>query len=263
LVALATFIFLAYRFSWDWTGFSQKRLFDWIQILVIPGAIAVGTFVLNRAAKKRDDLAQQEQREREQTIETERAEEASLQAYLDYMSRMLTDSDRPLRRSHMGDNLSVAARAHTLTVLARLEDGARKGSVIRFLYEANLIRGKYHPVINLSGANLGGANIQFAALDGAILQEANLAETNLGAANLKGAHLLLANLQRAHLGGANLQGANLQGANLQGANLQGANLQGADLRYAKGLTQDQIEQAIGDNYTTLPKGIDRPKSWCV
>ena len=235
LLAIAVFVYLGYHFSWRWTGFPQKRLFDWIQILVIPVAIAIGTFVLNRAAKRRDDEAQQEQRESEEAIETARAEEASLQAYLDYISRLLTDPDRPLRRTHMGDNLSVVARAQTLTVLGRLEDEARKRSVLQFLQEAGLIDRTY-PVVNLRGADLQGAN-----LIGAYLQEANL--------------------QEVYLQEAYLQEANLEGAYLQEADLQGADLQGAKLRGAQNLIQGQVEQAFGDDDTTLPVGIDRPKSW--
>jgi hypothetical protein len=216
LVALAVFVYLGY--GWAWTGFQGNKLFDWLQILVsasIPVAVAIGTFVLNRGAKKRDDDAEEARKEREEAIETRRAEEAPLQAYLDYMSGMLTDPEQPLRRSHMGDNLSVVARAQTLTVLGRLEDGARKRSVLQFLYEAGLINKKY-PVIDLSGA---------------------------------------------YLSGAYLYGANLQGAILSGAYLQGAYLQGAYLQYAEGLTQDQLEAAFGNEKTTLPEGIDRPKSW--
>ncbi len=130
LVAVAVFIFLGYYHEWRWTGFPRKRLFDWIQILVIPVAVAIGTFVLNRAAQRRDNLAQQEQRRREEQLQHQRAEDATLQAYLEYMSGMLTDPARPLRRSELGDTLSVAARAQILTVLGRLQDGERKGSVI-------------------------------------------------------------------------------------------------------------------------------------
>jgi hypothetical protein len=200
LVALAVFIYFGY--GWDWTGFQGNKFFNWLQILVsasIPVAVAIGTFALNRAAKRRDD-----------DIETQRAEEASLEAYLDYMSGMLIDPEQPLRRSHMGDNLSVVARAQTLTVLGRLEDGYRKRSVLQFLYEAGLINTKY-PVIDLDGANL--------------------------------------------------EEASLDGANLKGAHLPGAILYGAILRYAQGLTQDQLEAAFGNEDTTLPEGIDRPKHW--
>lgn len=175
-----------------------------MQILVILFAVAIGTFVLNRAAKRRDDAAQKEQRQREQDIETERAEESSLQAYLDYISQLLTDPDRPLRRTHMGDNLSVVARAQTLTVLGRLEDGERNSSVLQFLHEAGLID-RTCPVVNLRGADLRGANRE---------------------------------------------------ADLQADNLPEASVSRADLHGARYLEQVQIDQAIGDDYTTLPEGID-------
>src|SRR5215210_2809180 len=74
LVAFAVFVYLAYHFEWKWTGFPRKRLFDWMQILGIPVAVAIGTFVLNRAAKRRDDEAQQEQREREQEAQQRQRE---------------------------------------------------------------------------------------------------------------------------------------------------------------------------------------------
>jgi hypothetical protein len=44
-------------------------------------------------------------------------------------------------------------------------------------------------------------------------------------------------------------------------NLWQANLQGADLRGAKGLTHEQLEQAIGDENTELPEGLHPPASW--
>ncbi len=101
------------------------------------------------------------------------------------MSGMLTDPDRPLRRSHLSDTLSVAARAQTLTALGRLQDGERKGSVIQFLYEAGLINNR--PVLSLRGADLQGADLQGADLQGADLREAKLEAAKLEAADLQGA----------------------------------------------------------------------------
>jgi uncharacterized protein YjbI with pentapeptide repeats len=241
LVALAVFIFLGYLREWQWTGFPPKKLFDWMQILVIPVAVAIGTFVLNRAAKRRDDEAQQAQKQHELVIEAQHAEEASLRAYLDYISRLLTDPDRPLHRSHWGDNLSVVARAQTLTALGRLKDGGRKAVVLKFLYEAALIE-RNRPIIGLQGANLQGADLQGNYLRGAYLRgallergtlrEANLQEATLREAYLQGVDLQGANLQRANIRGSGLERARLIGANLQEARLIGANLQEARLQEA-------------------------------
>ena len=105
LLAIAVFVYLGYHFRWRWTGFPQKRLFDWIQILVIPVAVAIGTFVLNRAAKRRDDEAQRKQREREKDIENLRAQDTALQAYLDQISQIMLDKESPLRLSKEGGSL--------------------------------------------------------------------------------------------------------------------------------------------------------------
>ena len=67
-----------------------------------------------------------------------------------------------------------------------------------------------------------------------------------------------------HLGGeglANLEGAILQRADLRDTGLQEAILWGAGLQGAKGLTQEQLEQARGDETTKLPEHPERPKSW--
>ncbi len=106
-----------------------------MQLLIIPFAIAIGTFVLNRAAKRRDENEQQARKDREALIEAQRAEETTLQEYITYIAKMLTDPDRPLRRADLGANLSLVACAQTLTVLGRLRDGRRKRSVVQFLYE--------------------------------------------------------------------------------------------------------------------------------
>jgi hypothetical protein len=66
LVALAVFIFFSYFLSWEWTGFPEKRLFAWIPIGVsasIPVAVAIGTYLLNQAAKRREEDAEKRAQE--------------------------------------------------------------------------------------------------------------------------------------------------------------------------------------------------------
>lgn len=142
----------------------------------------------------------------------------------------------------------------------------------KFLTEVKL------PRANLSGAKLWGAYLESANLEGAILSEANLGGANLSLANLGGANLSPANLsgayllradlreanlyraklEGANLGWANLSDANLEGANLAGANLAGANLSGAYLRVALRLTQEQLDEACGNENTGLPGDLTIP-----
>jgi hypothetical protein len=141
-------------------------LWDWIKLLIVPAVIAGVGIWFNH-----------QQREREQYIAEQRAQDAALQAYLDQMSQLLLDKDRPLRQSEEGDEVRTLARAPTLTVLSRL-DGERKGSVLRFLSESNLIT-KNQVIINLKGANLQGANLSWTHLTGADLSDANMSNANL------------------------------------------------------------------------------------
>jgi uncharacterized protein YjbI with pentapeptide repeats len=127
------------------------------------------------------------------------------------------------------------------------------------LQKANLrfanLQGTTLNVANLQEAILSDANLQGASLRGADLQGAHLARANLRDADLQKAHLNRANLQEAVLRGTDLQEAILVGADVQKADLTGANLSGSYLSKTEGLTQEQLDDACGDENTTLPEGL--------
>lgn len=54
---------------------------------------------------------------------------------------------------------------------------------------------------------------------------------------------------------ANLRGARFDGADFRDADLRRANISGVDLSSARGLTQDQLDEACGDGATRAPKGL--------
>jgi len=238
IAALAFLIIVVcgYFFGWKWTGlvkdpkFPMRTLWDWMQLLIIPAVLAGGGLWFNS-----------QQREREQQIADVRAQDEALQAYLDQISQLLTDKDRPLNKAQPSDTLSTVARARTLTALWRL-DGSRKGSLVQFLYESDLIT-KHSTVIDLSGAHLVAAhlwqynlretNLSGANLSNAILRDANLNGANLNGANLNGANLSYATLSEADLSYATLSEANLNWANLSNADLSNADLSEADLSNVK------------------------------
>jgi Pentapeptide repeats (8 copies) len=102
----------------------------------------------------------------------------------------------------------------------------------------------------------GPIHLSRAELRGARLDQATLIE-----ANLMGAVLTEADLSDARLEHADLRGARLAYAALDRACLKGANLCGTDLRLAQGLTQAQIDQAVGDHRTGLPAHLSMPRTW--
>ena len=145
VVVVAAFVALAYLRRWQWTGFatssrgegaadrSTKTLWDWLELLIIPLALAAVGFALNAAQSGREQRREDERAERERAVAAERVREDTLRAYLDQMSELLLE--RKLQRSNIGSEAQLLARTATLTTLRRL-DGRRKGLVLQFLDEA-------------------------------------------------------------------------------------------------------------------------------
>jgi len=217
-----------------------KTLWDWLQLLIVPTALAVGGLLFTRYQREREQEAEERQKEREQAVEDQRAQDTALQTYLSQMSQLLLDAKQPLYRAQAGDYLSTVARAQTLTILGNL-DGDRKRSVLQFLYEARLINNS-RLVVFMGGANLRAAKLNFASLSDTNLSGADLSDAvlggailstiALGGATLRSANLNGADLRQSVLGFAELSSANLIFANLAEADLSFANLSGASLSYA-------------------------------
>jgi hypothetical protein len=208
-VALA---FLRWGLGWGWasgTGFTGKTLWDWLDLLIVPVALGVGAFWLERServsdrriAKERFELEQKltDQRiESEQDLARDRQRDAALEAYYDKMTALLLDPVHPLRSSRPDDEVRVVARSRTLATLRRL-DYVRKGMLVSFLVEAQLAgRDPDHkpfdyrkltdlpaPVIDLSMADLSEMVLQDIHLSGARLSSSNLKAAYLNGADLK------------------------------------------------------------------------------
>ncbi len=220
--------------SLGWTGFGDKKLWDWLQLLsalAIPVVIALGTLWFTAQQNEQQRLIEERRAQAERELEDQRAQDAALQAYLDQMSTLLLEKD--LRNSEEDSEVRTLARARTLTVLGRL-DPSRKTAVMEFLMEADLAQGVEgrQPIIRLSGADLHEADLVVANLSGADLGGAKLFRTDLERADLGGADLSSANLEKAWLYRATLSDANLEDANLFLASLSEADLEDANLRDA-------------------------------
>jgi hypothetical protein len=173
--------------------------------LIVPVVIGGGGLWFNRQQQERQQADNQRQQERALEVESQHAQDAALQAYLDQLSQLLLDKNKPLSETQPGDNLRVVARARTLTILPSLDRG-RKANILQFLYEAHLIS-RGHSVVSLKGAFLSEA----------YLGEAYLSGADLNGARLRGAYLIGAELIDADLGEADLTHADLSEADLTGA----------------------------------------------
>ncbi len=105
-LAFVYILYGGYRYGWKWAGmvkdpdFRERTLWDWLQLLIIPAVIAGGGIWFN-----------QQQRGRELEIEAQRAQDDTLQSYLDQMSHLmlLDEADgakpKPLRKSGRKDEV--------------------------------------------------------------------------------------------------------------------------------------------------------------
>jgi hypothetical protein len=208
---------------------SSHTLWDWLQLLIVPAALTGGVWWLS-ARQGRTDRA----------LARAGQQEEALQAYLDTMAGLLLD--RGLRTAEPQAEVWSVARARTRAMLRRL-DGERKGDLLEFLAEADLI-GRDRIGIDLAEADLA---------------EADLSDANLSGADLRGAELSGADLRGADLRGADLTGATLHGADLTGADLTGATLDQVVLREAK-VTAEQMGRAHSTSGALVQPEVDAPES---
>jgi uncharacterized protein YjbI with pentapeptide repeats len=217
------------RRLWRWTGWSEKKLWDWQALLFIPVTIALIASLFTQC-----------QNNRQQDIEKLRAERDMLEAYFEHVGTLLLEED--LRTEGETSDARLLARARTLTVLDGVS-GDRKVRMLEFLYETKLTQYPSHgepPVISLRFADLRDAHL----VKRSILSNTDLDRSELDNAKLSNANLINTNLPR----------ADLYGADLRGADLSGADLSKAKLTNAKGVTCQQIQDAKSVEGATMPNG---------
>jgi len=244
-LGIITLVVIVNGYTVPWTGFGDyttatgdivrgKTLWDWMQLLIIPLFLWAGATTVNRNEKEIERHRLEERTKLEHEIATDRQQEAALQAYLDRMTELLLEKKLATTEDEEVRNV---ARIRTLTVLRGL-DARRKGFVIQFLSEAELIE-NLKTIISLKDADLRGAD----------LFHENLADTNLKGAILNNANFGYAILERVHLIGAILSNANLLGAYLADALLSGAIVDKAD-----NVFNIQLSDAKSLKGTIMPDG---------
>ncbi len=201
VAALILFLTLMVRFGEWQTGFAGKTIWDWMKAVGAPATAILAALIAALVGWAALRAAQRAEVERE--LNSDRAREATLRAYLDRMTDLVLDG----RLLAPGNHSAVRAVAQAWTFAAlRTLDGTRKGILLRFLHESRLISTE-QTVISLSLSDLTGADLSRANLTCSDLKEANLSNAHLYGADLRGANLQGAVLHQAHLGEANLCGA--------------------------------------------------------
>src|SRR5438552_13091567 len=150
-----------------WTGFRGKTLWDWLNLLgvfLIPVVIAAASIWFSVQQNLTSLQLSDKQHQSDQAIALDQQRATVLKSCMDDMTELLLHEG--LRESQANASVRIIARAKTLAGLSQL-DGERKGTLVRFLYEAQLI-GVDPPnrIVSLRGADLSGANLEGTKLTG-------------------------------------------------------------------------------------------------
>jgi hypothetical protein len=276
----------------DWIDVADKTVWDWLEVLIVPAALAIGVYWLNRRQAKRErDQQRSREAEREATeeawknreleVENQRAQDVALQAYLEQMSKLMIDHG--LWSQSMADNVGDAPEGEGQALIrdarafiqrnkrasARREHKPQLDSVSAVARALTLTvlprldsERKRSVVQFLYESSLIDKPNPVISLEGADLRGVNLHRAKLQGADLRNANLESANLTVVNLEGADLLNANLKGTDLRTGRLRGANLWGADLERAN-LSMAKLTDAkvLGTNFdgadlsgATMPNG---------
>jgi len=128
------------------TGFEDKTLWDWLQllgILAIPLVVAGATILfgiqqanLANQQHENDQKIANQQHEADRQRALDQQEATTLQTYIDNIQDLLLHDN--LRGSNADDEVAILARSRTLTALQGL-DPDRKGRLVQFIYDSQLI----------------------------------------------------------------------------------------------------------------------------
>ena len=230
-------------YSQSWTGFASqftptggsvpsKKLWDWMDLLLIPILLAGIAYFLSRSQSRRQI-----------SVSLLNKREEALQNYFDQMTHLLLDID--YQDEDQVETGRRMARARTITVLEML-DGKQKGHLVRFLVEADLID-RYAPSVNMARANLkkmdlepglySGCNLHGVNLDGASLAWCNLTDSDIGSSSIRHADLESTDMSSSNLDYTDFSGSDMYKsrffeAQLIKARFEDANLEQADFRRA-------------------------------
>jgi uncharacterized protein YjbI with pentapeptide repeats len=226
-----------------WTGFGKstkddkiepaKTLFDWLDLLIIPLSLGLLGWLYKEAEKSQAERS-----------EKEKSRNESLNSFFNVITDLQQKNDLSGNPSNQAKAMAKTRINMTLSQL----DGARKGQVLQFLYESDLI--DVSPKLKLLGANFNEAILDQIVLGGSEIRGAFFKNTSIKDANLNGIIFNSCNLENANLSGSlvvnsnfaytNLRNSKMKNMDLTTVEFEGADLTKADLRGSK-IKQSQLD----------------------
>jgi hypothetical protein len=235
----------------EWTGFSKyndinyRTLWDWLDLIIIPGSIGLFAWVFTSYEK-----------DKSKRIENEKFKDVTLDSFMKVMAELIINNDLP----GSPNQKSLAIAKTRMNIALDHLDGTRKGQVLQFLYQSNLI--DKHPNLKLQGANFNDTIIDNivlidAEIRGAYFENASLLDTNLNGSilnscNFKNADFSNSKMNHTDLAYTDLTNAKLRNVDLTSIEFEGAILTNADLEGSK-ITQSQLNNIFSKEGIKLTK----------
>lgn len=201
-----------------WTGFGKydenkdgpraKTLWDWLDLLIIPFVLSILAWSYKESEKENIKRSEEERSQNEQ-----------LDSFINIMTELITNHD--LGKDEASSETSTIARTRINLAFSNL-NGERKGQVLQFLFEANLINKK--PKISLIGGNIKNSILNGIVLSNAEIRGAYFTNVLIKDANLNGAIFIGCNFENADLSNSWVEGVDFSYANLENAKLKNMDL---------------------------------------
>lgn len=224
LIILISALTIIHRLSeYKWSGFQDKQLWNWLELLIIPILLAFGGFFLQTQTAQRQKYFDAQQKKQQSLKEYFK----SVQGIVNYplkknRSKEIEKEYQETKSHHLIDNLSYEEikiiESFTQLVFSEI-DGKQKRQVVKFLYALGLIKchedkneNSCEKIINLERADLTKADLKNLDLKNVLLEGVNLKDADLSNADLE-----LANLQNANLENTDFKLAKLKNATMSNA----------------------------------------------
>jgi hypothetical protein len=234
-------------FDLDYVSFLGKTVWEWIEIIVgvsIPVLIFWASSRLQKSLKEKD-----EDRFRQEVLKT----------YIDQMTQLILHEYWPRGKRTLSpetaqivgqDKLKAVARAKTLAVLREL-DGVRKGEIVRFLSESNVLKD-----VSLIGADLSNANLRNVDFSGQDLRDVDFRHADLSFCNLSGSNLRNSDFESAKFFGAGAADADFYDVNLKDIIWNNDSIMyGKNLEFASNVPKDFTPYGVKFPYGSKSKEV--------
>lgn len=238
----------------EWMGFystndkgiaNPKLLWDWLDLLIIPSSVALVGWIYKEFEKSKDAKKEYENKQNE-----------TLDSYFRNISDLIINNN--LLDNNLNNDSKIIARTRTIVAIENLS-GDRKGQVLQFLHESNLIRNN---VVDLVGANFKDSEVSGIVLTDisikgvffcrsefvkTYLQNTDFSACDFSETNFDGSLLLNTNLSY-----TKLVNCKLTNIDLTTVNFEGADLTKADLSFSK-ISKTQLDGIFKKTNINLTK----------